>query len=126
MFGHLGDCQLSGGIRSDGNVASATGQTAQAAARLRSLDVNVAPMRLSSDRQPDSGRSYFVDPAYFDQVRRVTRSRDPEGVPLVTVKQASMPDILKRLDGFVSENSVTRRFQQVCLNNFPRLYLPTQ
>lgn len=62
---------------------------------------------------------YFVEPAYFDQVRRVTRTPDKEGVPAVTVSHASVSAIVARLEGFAIAGSVARRFEQVCLKSLP-------
>ncbi|GAA5033818.1 AAA family ATPase [Actinopolymorpha pittospori] len=58
---------------------------------------------------------YFVDPRYFDQVRRVTRSRhDVNGHAEVEVFQASLEAVCARLDGFVPDNSIRSRWDQVC------------
>lgn len=56
----------------------------------------------------------FVDAAFFDQVRRVTRMSTNDGVGRVKVHSASMEDIKRDLDGFVATKALMSRWDQVC------------
>lgn len=65
---------------------------------------------------------YFVEPRYFDQVRRVTRRPVSGGYPRVRVTRASVESVCKRLDGFEAELSVKSRWDQVCLKHLPEAF----
>src|SRR5512134_2694761 len=62
---------------------------------------------------------YFVEPRYFDQLRRVTRlpATDDQTHPQSRITRATMDDVCNRLTGFMREDSVRRRFAQVCYND---------
>lgn len=59
---------------------------------------------------------YFVEPTYFDQVRRVQRTVDASTVPRVTIHEASMDAVVKELDTFLMEGAVRSRLDNACLN----------
>lgn len=57
---------------------------------------------------------YFIEPRFFDQVRRVTRIADgPRSA--VKIRQASLEKVSARLDGFEQDRAVRGRWEQVCL-----------
>lgn len=61
---------------------------------------------------------YFVDPKFFDQVRRVSRKQvDDQSHPKVTVHHATLEAVAARVDGFVAKDSVLGRWDQVCTKN---------
>lgn len=62
---------------------------------------------------------YFVEPTYFDNVRRVVREATLGGPPAVRVMQASMEVVADRLEHFDSRRSVVKRFEQICLKTLP-------
>ena len=63
---------------------------------------------------------YFVDPRFFDQVRRVSPSNTIGAACASSrVTVASVADVERRLDGYVSSESLTRRWDQVCLKYLP-------
>lgn len=63
---------------------------------------------------------YFVDPRYFDQVRRATATKPLGGsCPSTTLETASMDEVESRLRGFVGPDAVRRRWDQVCLKYLP-------
>lgn len=58
---------------------------------------------------------YFVDARYFDQVRRVRRkSLDLESHAEVTITQATVEAVTRRLDGYVDGHVITARWDLVC------------
>ncbi|WP_437770363.1 ATP-dependent nuclease [Arthrobacter sp. KNU40] len=59
---------------------------------------------------------YFIEPTYFDQVRRVQRSADASASPRVIVYEASMDAVVKELDNFLDESAVRSRLDNACLN----------
>lgn len=59
---------------------------------------------------------YFVEPAYFDQVRRVQRVLNADLIPQVSVHKAEMQEVVKELDGFLDETSVRSRLANACLH----------
>lgn len=63
---------------------------------------------------------YFVDPRYFDQIRRISSSKI-SGSPCTSsqLTVATIDDVEARLDGFVSSESIKRRWDQVCLKYLP-------
>lgn len=65
---------------------------------------------------------HFVDPRYFDQVRRLTRKNTEEGYPAVAVRQASLDAVCERLRGFVEERSIRSRWDQVCLKQLAEAF----
>ena len=66
---------------------------------------------------------YFIDPRYFDEIRRVSTMRRPGWVcARSTVTRATVEEIEKDLDGFVSMGSLRRRFEQVCLKYLPEAF----
>lgn len=63
---------------------------------------------------------YFVDPRYFDQVRRVTNTTWAAGVcPSSTLTSATTDAVETRLRGFVDPDAIKRRWDQVCLKYLP-------
>ncbi|MCU1479795.1 MAG: ATP-dependent endonuclease [Subtercola sp.] len=58
---------------------------------------------------------YFVEPSYFDQIRRVERTIDSAVGSHVNIHRASMVAVTKSLDGFVDSNSVESRLDNACL-----------
>ncbi|MGZ1492256.1 AAA family ATPase [Brevibacterium sediminis] len=67
---------------------------------------------------------YFIDPRYFDQVRRVTRRQEAADVhPSVTIQFASLDNVAKRLDGSgVTDASLRSRWDQVCTKNLAEAF----
>lgn len=59
---------------------------------------------------------YFVEPTYFDQVRRVQRTVSEVHGPRVTVNEASMDAVTEELDGYLLESAVRSRLDNACLN----------
>jgi predicted ATP-dependent endonuclease of OLD family len=59
---------------------------------------------------------YFVEPAYFDQVRRVERGVKASTTPQVVVHHASMDRVVSLLRGYVDEAGVRGRLDNSCLN----------
>lgn len=59
---------------------------------------------------------YFVEPKYFDQVRRVQRTARESGTPQVAVFEASMDSVVQELDSFLSEDAVRSRLDNACLH----------
>lgn len=63
---------------------------------------------------------YFVDPRYFDQVRRVTSlQRSGSACAETAITRASLDDVVARLAGYVSAGVVQSRWDQVCLKYLP-------
>lgn len=69
----------------------------------------------------------FIDPRFFDQVRRVTRSQHaPDEHPSVTVHSASIDAVAKRLNGSgVTDASLRSRWDQVCTKNLAEAFFAT-
>ncbi|MGC0370108.1 AAA family ATPase [Microbacterium sp. SLBN-111] len=67
---------------------------------------------------------YFVDPRFFDQVRRVTRRQPASGEhPSVTIHFASIDAVAKRLDGSgVTDAALRSRWDQVCTKNLAEAF----
>lgn len=63
---------------------------------------------------------YFVNPTYFDEVRRVSTSRaaDP-GYSFTSITQATLDAVTDDLHGFTAASTLARRFDQVCLKYLP-------
>jgi putative ATP-dependent endonuclease of OLD family len=58
---------------------------------------------------------YFIDARYFDQVRRVRRNAaDSDSHAEVTITQATVPAVVKRLEGYVDPAVITARWDLVC------------
>lgn len=63
---------------------------------------------------------YFVNPTYFDEVRRVSTSRDADSeYSFTSITQATTDAVAMDLRGFTSAQTLTRRFDQVCLKYLP-------
>jgi putative ATP-dependent endonuclease of OLD family len=61
---------------------------------------------------------YFVDPKYFDQIRRVYREMGGAAThPSVRISHALLEDVVGRLGGYVKAESVKKRWDQVCLRD---------
>jgi len=66
---------------------------------------------------------YFIDPRYFDQIRRVSRRQeDPTSHPVVSISQASIEAVSHRLDGFCSDEAVRQHWDQVCTRNLSEAF----
>lgn len=67
---------------------------------------------------------YFIDPRFFDQVRRVTRRQHaPDEHPSVTVHDASLDAVAKRLDGSgVTDVALRSRWDQMCTKNLAEAF----
>ena len=59
---------------------------------------------------------YFVEPTYFDQVRRVERDTAASTSSQVVVHHASMDRVFTILDGYLNADDVRRRLDNSCLN----------
>lgn len=79
--------------------------------------------RLAED--PDAGiqvsyathSPYFIEPKYFDQIRRVERDVEAQaGDSQVVINHASMDGVVALLDGYVDEVAVRARLDNSCLN----------
>lgn len=62
---------------------------------------------------------YFVNPAFFDEVRRLSSVEGPNGCVETKLTQATVERVQERLSGFVDSDAVARRFEQVCLHRLP-------
>lgn len=58
---------------------------------------------------------YFIEPTYFDQVRRVQRTVS-DGAAEVVIHEASMDAVVAELDTFIDEKAVRSRLDNACLN----------
>jgi len=65
---------------------------------------------------------YFVEPRYFDQIRRVTRRPVPGGFPRVRISRASIDSVCAKLAGFESESAVRSRLEQICLKHLSEAF----
>lgn len=67
---------------------------------------------------------YFIDPRFFDQVRRVTRRQHaPDEHPSVSVHLASLDAVTKRLDGSeVTDDALRSRWDQVWTKNLAEAF----
>lgn len=60
---------------------------------------------------------YFIEPTYFDQVRRVERDVSAAaGAAQVVIHHASMDGVVGLLAGYVDESAVRHRLDNSCLN----------
>lgn len=63
---------------------------------------------------------YFIEPSYFDQIRRVTNAKGSGARASSTkITLASMDGVIDALDGFIAPQNVRRRWSQACLKNLP-------
>ncbi len=67
---------------------------------------------------------YFIDPRFFDQVRRVTRRQHaPDEHPSVSVHLASLDAVTKRLNGSeVTDDALRSRWDQVWTKNLAEAF----
>lgn len=67
---------------------------------------------------------YFIDPRFFDQVRRVTRRQHaPDAHPSVAIHFASMSAVAARLKGSgVTDEALRSRWDQVCTKNLAEAF----
>lgn len=66
---------------------------------------------------------YFIEPRYFDQVRRVSRRQeDPTAHPRVDIHQASLGAVAARLTGHCSDEAIRQRWDQVCTRNLAEAF----
>lgn len=67
---------------------------------------------------------YFIDPRFFDQVRRVTRRQHaPDEHPSVSVHVASLDAVTNRINGFgVTDAALRSRWDQVCTKNLAEAF----
>jgi putative ATP-dependent endonuclease of OLD family len=62
----------------------------------------------------------FIEPTHFDQIRRVSRSAaDNSGDRSVTISSVTLQAVIDHLDGFVKEETVRKRLDDVCLARLP-------
>jgi putative ATP-dependent endonuclease of OLD family len=59
---------------------------------------------------------YFVEPSYFDQVRRVERDVSAAAGSQVVIHHASMDKVATALTGYVDDEAVRSRLDNSCLN----------
>jgi putative ATP-dependent endonuclease of the OLD family len=62
----------------------------------------------------------FIEPTHFDQIRRVSRRvADKDGEQSVTVASVTLEAVIKNLDGYIKEETVRKRLDDVCLARLP-------
>jgi putative ATP-dependent endonuclease of OLD family len=62
----------------------------------------------------------FIEPTHFDQIRRVSRrAADNDGERTVTVASVTLDAVISNLDGYVKEETVRRRLDDICLARLP-------
>jgi putative ATP-dependent endonuclease of OLD family len=62
----------------------------------------------------------FIEPSHFDQIRRVSRvAADNSGDRSVTISSVTLQAVIDHLDGYVKEETVRRRLDDVCLARLP-------
>lgn len=62
----------------------------------------------------------FIEPTHFDQIRRVSRrGADDDGQRIVTVASVTLEAVMNNLDGYVKEETVRKRLDDVCLARLP-------
>ena len=62
----------------------------------------------------------FIEPTHFDQIRRVSRSApDRSGERSVNISSVTLQAVIENLDGFVKEETVRKRLDDVCLARLP-------
>lgn len=63
---------------------------------------------------------YFVEPRFFDEVRRVTTAKHAGGTCASTrITTATIDAVCERLSGYVNADNIRRRWDQVCLKCLP-------
>jgi putative ATP-dependent endonuclease of the OLD family len=63
---------------------------------------------------------FFIEASHFPQVRRVSRSNGNDSqAPTVDIAQVTLDQVINRLDGFVSPDTVRKRMDAVCLQKLP-------
>lgn len=66
---------------------------------------------------------YFIEPRYFDQVRRVSRRQEnPTAHPRVGILQASLDAVAGRLTGYCTDDAIRQRWDQVCTRNLAEAF----
>lgn len=62
----------------------------------------------------------FIEPTHFDQIRRVSRGApDGSGERSVNISSVTLQAVIENLDGFVEEETVRKRLDDVCLARLP-------
>jgi predicted ATPase len=62
----------------------------------------------------------FIEPTHFDQIRRVSRSApDTNGRASVNIFSVTLQAVIANLNGFVKEETVRKRLDDVCLARLP-------
>lgn len=62
----------------------------------------------------------FVEPTHFDQIRRVSRSTlDSAGQRSVNISSVTLQAVIDNLNGYVKEETVRKRLDDVCLARLP-------
>lgn len=62
----------------------------------------------------------FIEPTHFDQIRRVSRSApDTNGRASVSISSVTLQAVIANLNGFVKEETVRKRLDDVCLARLP-------
>ena len=63
---------------------------------------------------------HFIDPAYFDEVRRVSSQRpEHSSYSQTRLTHARMDEVIETLEGYVRAATIHRRLDQVCLKHLP-------
>jgi putative ATP-dependent endonuclease of OLD family len=63
---------------------------------------------------------YFIEPTHFDQIRRVNRSAaNSAGERFVAIASVTVQAVVNKLNGFVNEDTVRKRLDDVCLARLP-------
>jgi putative ATP-dependent endonuclease of OLD family len=63
---------------------------------------------------------FFIEPAHFQQVRRVNRSlRNNEQAPTVSIAHVTLPQVLGHLNGFMKPETVHRRLEALYIEKLP-------
>jgi putative ATP-dependent endonuclease of the OLD family len=62
----------------------------------------------------------FIEPTHFDQIRRVSRrAADNAGERSVSIAAVNLEAVIKNLDGYIKEETIRRRLDDVCLARLP-------
>lgn len=63
---------------------------------------------------------YFIEPTFFDQIRRVTNRRSAGALCSSThIAVATMGDVTRELETYVDPRSIQRRWSQACMKYLP-------
>jgi predicted ATP-dependent endonuclease of OLD family len=63
---------------------------------------------------------FFIEPAHFQQVRRVNRSlRTNESTPIVSIAHVTLAQVLGHLDGYMKPETVLRRLEALYIDKLP-------